>query len=115
MGKYIDIGRGAESFDSIEAIEAYFKEGIEYWDNAIKKTSNESKIAMYMDARECTITMMERRKRDFIRLQNKDNPFFIDDRKAEFEEWKEKIIFERMTGIKYKKKRGIIIEMYPHS
>lgn len=118
MGKYIDIGRSADSFDSIEAIEAYFKEGIEYWDDAIKRASNDRKKAEYMEAKDCTIYMRERRKEDFIRLQNKDNPFFIDHIKAQaradFEEWKEKVIFEATTGKEYKKERGRVIEMYPH-
>ena len=43
MGKYIDIGRSADSFDSIEAIEEYFKEGVEYWDDAIKRASSDIK------------------------------------------------------------------------
>ena len=34
--------------------------------------------------------------------------------RADFEEWKEKIIFEAITGKEYKKERGRIIEMYPH-
>lgn len=118
MGKYIDISRSADRFDSIEAIEEYFKEGIEYWDDAIKRASSDTKKANYIEARECTIYMRERRKEDFIKLQNKDNPFFMDPIKAQaradFEEWKEKAIFEATTGKEYKKERGRIIEMYPH-
>lgn len=118
MGKYIDLGRSADSFDSIEAIEAYFKEGIEYWDDAIKRASNDRKKAKYMEAKDCTIYIRERRKEDFIRLQNKDNPFFIDpikaQAKAECEERAEQLIHRLETGQELKKEKGKILHLHPH-
>ena len=118
MGKYIDLGRSADSFDSIESIEAYFKEGIEYWDDAIKRASNNEKKAKYMEAKECTIYMRERRIEDFITLQNKDNPFFIDPIKAqaraEWDEWTEQLLHKSRTGQELKKEKGKILYFHPH-
>lgn len=99
MWNWKDTLRKADSFNSIEEIDAHFKKGAEFWDNVIKRTYNEDKKARYIQAKDDTIAIGNYVKMDFLRLQNKSIP--CDD-------------IVTTTGKERKEERCKIIVMYPH-
>ena len=105
-------------FSDLESLESFYNQYIDYWKNRAKKSvkiEHKCKCEEIADGLETIKNYkIEFFKRDF----SQKNDYSIDPVKAQaradFEEWKEKVIFEATTGKEYKKERGRVIEMFPH-
>lgn len=115
-------------FSDLESLESFYNQYIDYWKNRAKKSV---KIEHKCKCEEIANSLgtiknykIEFFKRDFSQKNDysidpsQTNGYSIDPVKAQaradFEEWKEKVIFEATTGKEYKKERGRVIEMFPH-
>ena len=105
-------------FSDLESLESFYNQYIDYWKNRAKKSVNIEHKCKCEEIANSLGTIknykIEFYKRDF----SQKNGYSIDPVKAQaradFEEWKEKVIFEATTGKEYKKERGRVIEMFPH-
>ena len=105
-------------FSSIDSLMSFYDKYIDYWNSRAQNTEN---IELKRKCKDIANTLGEV-KASQIELFKMDSllnsNYYIHPIKAQaradFEEWKEKVIFEATTGKEYKKERGRIIEMYPH-
>lgn len=122
MGESLNLfdvyGKRHTDFSRIDSLMSFYDKYIDYWNSRAQNTEN---IELKRKCKDIANTLGEV-KASQIELFKMDSllnsNYYIHPIKAQaradFEEWKEKVIFEATTGKGYKKERGRIIEMYPH-
>ena len=105
-------------FSSIDSLMSFYDKYIDYWNSRAQKTENIERKRKCKDIAN-TLGKVKASQIELFKMDSLLNSnYYIHPIKAQaradFEEWKEKVIFEATTGKEYKKERGRIIEMYPH-
>ena len=122
MGESLNLydvyGKRHTDFSSIDSLMSFYDKYIDYWNSRAQKTENIERKRKCKDIAN-TLGKVKASQIELFKMDSLLNSnYYIHPIKAQaradFEEWKEKVIFEATTGKEYKKERGRIIEMYPH-
>lgn len=122
MGESLNLydvyGKRHTDFSSIDSLMSFYDKYIDYWNSRAQKTENIERKRKCKDIAN-TLGKVKASQIELFKMDSLLNSnYYIHPIKAQaradFEEWKEKVIFEATTGNEYKKERGRIIEMYPH-
>lgn len=122
MGESLNLfdvyGKRHTDFSSIDSLMSFYDKYIDYWNSRAQKTENIERKRKCKDIAN-TLGKVKSSQIELFKMDSLLNSnYYIHPIKAQaradFEEWKEKVIFEATTGKEYKKERGRIIEMYPH-
>ena len=122
MGESLNLfdvyGKRHTDFSSIDCLMSFYDKYIDYWNSRAQNTENIELKRKCKDIAntfgEVKASQIELFKMDSLLNSNYYIHPIKAQARADFEEWKEKVIFEATTGKGYKKERGRIIEMYPH-
>ena len=122
MGESLNLfdvyGKRHTDFSSIDSLMSFYDKYIDYWNSRAQNTENKELKRKCKDIAN-TLGEVKASQIELFKMGSLLNSnYYIHPIKAQaradFEEWKEKVIFEATTGKGYKKERGRIIEMYPH-
>ena len=122
MGESLNLydvyGKRHTDFSSIDSLMSFYDKYIDYWNSRAQKTENIERKRKCKDIAN-TLGKVKASQIELFKMDSLLNSnYYIHPIKAQaradFEEWKEKVIFEATKGKEYKKERGRIIEMYPH-